>query len=78
MTPDVQRSIFATNAFASQYPEEHTALWHQFEEAVPQQKRSGYYGADNAAYVKWLRETKQPLFLSFLQASIEGKQFGQP
>lgn len=76
MTPDVQRSIFATNAFASQYPEEHIELWRQFEEAVPQQKRTGYYGADNAAYIKWLLEIKHPLFNAFLQKNIVGKQFG--
>jgi len=66
----IQRSIFATNAFASEYPEEHVKLWQQFEKEVPVSKRSGAYGADNAAYIKWLREKKVPTFMNFINSGL--------
>ncbi|WDI05018.1 hypothetical protein PUW25_25960 (plasmid) [Paenibacillus urinalis] len=75
MNFDVQRSIFATNAFASEFPEQHTQLWKEFEEKVPQVNRIGYYGADNVAYIGWLRSTKNALFNSFLQSNIATKHF---
>jgi hypothetical protein len=66
----IQQAIFHTNSFAGDYPEKHTELWHQFEKEVPQAQRSGYYGADNVAYVKWLKEKKDPVYMQFVQQGV--------
>jgi hypothetical protein len=68
-----QQAIFATNAFADAFPEIHTQLWNQFESEVPHKQRSGYYGADNVAYIRWLKEKKNPVFIRFAQQYIESR-----
>lgn len=73
---NIQRAIFATNAFASEYPADHIRLWAQFEQEVARSKRTGYYGADNDAYIKWLREKKDPIFVGFAQNNVQSKTNG--
>lgn len=70
MNSQAQRAIFMTNAFASEHPQEHTNLWYQFESETPHKERTGYYGADNVAYIKWLRDKRVPLFTQFLESNI--------
>lgn len=66
----VSRSIFITNTFAKAHPEEHIKLWEQFEKEVPFNKRSGAYGADNLAYIKWIRTQDNPVVKQFLSNDI--------
>lgn len=61
------RSIFITNTFANAHPEIHVELWNRFIQDVPKKERSGVYGADNLAYVKWLNTQNNPLVQEFLQ-----------
>lgn len=63
----IGRAIFITNTFANAYPEEHIQLWNQFEREVPVNQRSGIYGADNLAYVRWLRKKQIPLVQEFFR-----------
>lgn len=69
------QAIFITNTFAQAHPEEHTQLWAQFEKQVPFSKRTGMYGADNYAYVKWLKSQKNPVVVQFLQENIVQRSF---
>ncbi|MCD7911081.1 hypothetical protein KC480_06015 [Bacillus velezensis] len=64
------KAIFVTNTFAQAHPEEHVKLWERFEQEVPASKRSGAYGIENIAYVKWLRELDNPVVRKFLKESI--------
>lgn len=66
----VAKSIFITNTFAGAHPEEHVRLWKQFEQEVPFSKRSGAYGADNIAYVRWLKQQNNPVIKTFLNNDI--------
>jgi len=66
----IASSIFITNTFAAAYPEEHLRLWKQFEQEVPFSQRSGTYGADNVAYIRWLKKQKNPVVLKFLSEDI--------
>ena len=45
-------------------------LWKEFEEDVEPSKRSGVFGADNLAYMKWLNEKKHDTFISLIDNSI--------
>jgi hypothetical protein len=56
----ISKAIFITNTFAQAHPQEHINLWIQFEKEVPYSKRSGAFGTDNLAYVKWLKIQKNP------------------
>jgi hypothetical protein len=69
------KAIFITNTFAGAYPEEHTKLWKQFEKEVPFNKRSGAYGADNMAYMKWIRTQNNPTMNAFLKEDITQKSY---
>jgi hypothetical protein len=69
----IDRAIFITNTFADAYPEAHIRLWEQFEKEVPASKRSGHYGADNVAYVNWLKKKNPPEFQQFIQNHIDVK-----
>lgn len=64
------QAIFITNTFASAHPREHVELWTRFEKEVPFGKRSGAYGMDNVAYVRWLREQGNPVVSEFLNNNI--------
>lgn len=64
------QAIFITNTFASAHPQEHVELWTQFEKEVPYSKRSGAYGIDNAAYVRWLKQQGNPVVIEFLNNNI--------
>lgn len=64
------KAIFITNTFAQAHPQEHVKLWAQFEKEVPFSKRSGAYGMDNVAYVRWLRQQQDPVVIDFLSSSI--------
>jgi hypothetical protein len=64
------KAIFITNTFAQAHPEEHTKLWQQFEKEVPFSKRSGAYGMDNVAYIRWLRTQNNPVAKEFMAGSI--------
>ena len=66
----VAKAIFITNTFAAAHPEEHIRLWKQFEQEVPYSQRSGVYGADNLAYIRWLKKQKNPVVLKFLNEDI--------
>ncbi len=66
----LSKSIFITNTFAAAHPQEHISLWNQFEKEVPAKERSGAYGADNMAYMRWLREQNNPTVNQFLKESI--------
>jgi hypothetical protein len=66
----IQRAIFATNAFADAFPKEHIELWKRFENEVPYKDRSGVYGAENVAYIRWLTKIRHPLFVKFAQEHI--------
>lgn len=69
MTIDhLHRSIFITNTFANAYPQLHVELWKQFEQQVPVHERTGAYGADNLAYVRWLRKINHPTVNEFLKS----------
>ncbi|QHW35786.1 hypothetical protein GZH47_33370 (plasmid) [Paenibacillus rhizovicinus] len=72
----VNQSIFITNAFASEFPAEHTGLWRQFEKEVPLKDRSGIYGSDNVAYVRWLKNQNHPAYEEF-RAGIVKKEMEQ-
>lgn len=65
------KAIFITNTFAGAYPKTHVELWAQFEKEVPVGQRSGAYGADNLAYVRWLKKQTHPLIRHFLQNDIQ-------
>jgi hypothetical protein len=67
----IHQSIFTTNAFASEFPTEHTRLWYEFESEVPLKDRSGVYGSDNVAYIKWLVQKKDPAFEEFQRGIIK-------
>lgn len=75
MQMTVDRAIFITNIFADYHPEKHVELWTQFEKEVPASKRSGVYGADNLAYVKWLKEKKNPIFMEFIKEHVSVMTF---
>jgi hypothetical protein len=77
MDVKIQQCIFATNAFADAFPDEHISLWEQFEKEVPESKRSGYHGADNRAYINWLVLRKEPVFVQFAQGHIQMKVVDQ-
>lgn len=64
------KAIFITNTFAQAHPEEHLKLWKRFEQEVPFSKRSGAYGVENMAYVRWLRKQNNPTVNEFLKDSI--------
>lgn len=64
------KAIFITNTFAQAHPEEHIKLWGQFEKEVPYGKRSGAYGLDNVAYVKWLGQQRNQVAMDFLANNI--------
>ncbi|MED3625647.1 hypothetical protein P4478_00180 [Bacillus subtilis] len=64
------KAIFVTNTFAQAHPEEHIKLWKQFENEVPVSKRSGAYGVENMAYVRWLKKLDNPIVREFLRESI--------
>ncbi|MBU5261992.1 hypothetical protein [Bacillus atrophaeus] len=64
------KAIFVTNTFAQAHPEEHIKLWRQFEKEVPASNRSGAYGIENMAYVRWLRKLDNPVVSEFLKESI--------
>ncbi|RHW31867.1 hypothetical protein [Oceanobacillus profundus] len=66
----IEKAIFITNVFAHSYPDLHTQLWKEFEENVHQSKRSGVFGADKLAYMKWLNEKKHDTFISLIDNSI--------
>lgn len=69
-TEVTSKAIFITNTFAQAHPEDHVRLWHQFEKEVPFSKRSGAYGMDNVAYVRWLRQQQNPIATEFLANNI--------
>jgi hypothetical protein len=69
----IQQAIFITNAFADAYPDEHRRLWGEFEREVPHRERSGVYGKENVAYIKWLSQKKPPLFVQFIKTHIESR-----
>lgn len=69
----MSKSIFITNIFAQSHPEEHVKLWNRFVKEVPPLKRNGYYGAENDAYVRWLKEQNDPVFDAFVQEQIIGR-----
>lgn len=71
----VAKAIFVTNTFAAAHPNEHVKLWSQFEKEVPASKRTGVYGADNMAYVRWLRTQSNPVVTQFLQEDIMQRSF---
>ncbi|MCU5503639.1 hypothetical protein OCB09_09750 [Bacillus cereus] len=71
----ISKSIFITNTFAQAHPEEHIRLWVQFEKEVPYSKRSGTYGADNLAYVSWLKKQQIPVVKQFLTTNITQSSF---
>ncbi|WP_067923760.1 hypothetical protein [Alicyclobacillus shizuokensis] len=73
MNLEFQRAIFATNAFADAYPDEHRKLWAQFEQEVPARERKGAYGRENVAYVRWLIQTQNPLFRRFIQEHVDAR-----
>jgi hypothetical protein len=64
------QAIFITNTFAAAHPQEHVQLWSQFEKEVPYSKRSGAYGMDNLAYIRWLRQQSNPFVIEFLSNNI--------
>ncbi len=66
----LSKAIFITNTFAAAHPQEHITFWKQFEKEVPVKERSGAYGADNMAYIRWLRKQNNPLVNQFLKESI--------
>ena len=76
MIGGIDKAIFLTNIFASNHPQEHIQLWAQFEKEVPASKRTGVYGMENKAYISWLKETKNPVFLTFLQENMQVKDLG--
>lgn len=71
----IAKAIFITNTFAQAHPKEHIALWTQFEKEVPVNKRTGAYGADNLAYVKWLKEQNNPTVMEFTRNDIMTQSF---
>ena len=73
MTLNINQAIFMTNTFAEAHPKEHVQLWERFESEVPVNKRSGYYGADNVAYISYLRKKQDPTFLTFFNQSVESR-----
>lgn len=70
---DIHQSIFMTNVFAERHPHEHVRLWKAFEEATPVGQRSGFFGADNVAYIAYLKKIKDPTFTAFFNADVEGR-----
>lgn len=70
----VGKAIFITNTFATANPELHRELWAQFEKEVPFPKRSGMYGADNVAYVRWLKAQKNEIVNGFLHENIIARE----
>jgi hypothetical protein len=75
MIEQIAQSIFITNTFAQAHPEEHVQLWNQFEKEIPHNKRSGAYGADNVAYVRWLKGQNNSVVTEFLNGSIIQRSF---
>jgi hypothetical protein len=71
----ISKSIFVTNTFAQAHPREHVVLWKQFEQEIPVKERSGVYGADNMAYIKWLRTQNNPIVNNFLKDNIVQKSY---
>lgn len=71
----IDQAIFITNTFASAHPKEHVELWRQFEKEVPFSKRSGAYGIDNLAYVRWLRAQRHPLVKQFIDENVIMRSF---
>lgn len=71
----ISKAIFVTNTFAQAHPKEHVSLWMQFEREVPFSKRSGAYGADNLAYMRWLRTQQNPIVSNFLAQDIVARSF---
>ncbi len=71
ITNEVQVCIFATNSFAKEYPDVHVELWEEFEKLIPPADRTGYYGADNVAYIKFLRKSNNPVFDNFYKNVLE-------
>jgi hypothetical protein len=67
---DINRSIFITNTFAQLHPREHIFLWDMFQKQVPAAKRRGYYGAENVAYINWLKNRKDKVFVDFIHEEI--------
>lgn len=73
MNNSIHQAIFMTNTFAESNPQEHVKLWGEFEKEVPYAKRSGYFGADNVAYINYLRKIKAPAFITFFNQDVEGR-----
>lgn len=73
MNLSINQAIFMTNTFAEANKEVHVNLWNDFERDVPVAQRSGYFGADNVAYIMYLRKRKEPLFFDFFSESLEGR-----
>lgn len=73
MTLNINQAIFMTNTFAEANPERHVELWEEFEQEVPVSKRSGYFGADNVAYIAFLRKKQDPTYLAFFNDSVESR-----
>ncbi len=66
----IDQAIFITNIFAESYPELHLKLWGNFQKEVPKSKRTGVFGADNLAYIKWLKKDENPVFLNFVKKDV--------
>jgi hypothetical protein len=66
----IDRAIFITNTFADAHPAQHKALWAKFEQEVPAAQRSGFYGSENLAYIKWLKKQNHPVFQRFANEHI--------
>lgn len=73
---EINQAIFMTNTFAKEYPDVHVQLWKEFEQAVPFSQRSGYYGADNVAYIRFLKQKKHPVFVNFFSNNVEARERG--
>lgn len=71
----IDRAMFITNIFATAYPELHTSLWNEFEKEVPTKQRSGYFGADNLAYITWLKKKNHPVFTKFVNEAVDIRTF---
>lgn len=71
---DIQRAIFLTNVLASADSYRHLELWNQFEREVPPSERTGYYGADNVAYIKWLKKHHSDFLTEFTNETLDVKE----
>lgn len=75
MDSRVPQAIFATNLFASRYPDEHVMQWGIYEKETSKEERSGYFGKENVNYIRFLMKKEHELFLEMTENDLQMMSF---